>query len=248
MTTHLRALNPLAKVGVLALLLLLAGGYVTSGLLLYFHYEKRDERPGLTIDDIIGAYHGLQSTAPILAAVERGHPENLPPEARAAFVAWLTGPRVTEDYDNLDLGDNAPVELLAAHCVSCHKRGSPDSVAAKLPLEFFDDVKKLAVSRKVEPTDLKIVTASTHAHAIALATIGLVLAALLALSSWPRGLSGAVIALIGVGICLDIACWWITRLTPLGAYGIVAGGMVHNAGTAAALLLLVIDLCRPPKP
>jgi hypothetical protein len=241
----LRNLHPLAKFGALSLLLLIAGGYLASGALLYFRYEKRDERPGLTIDDIIGAYHGLQSTSPILAAVQRNHPEGMKPEASAAFIAWLTGPRVVEDYDNLDLGDKAPNELLAANCTSCHARKSATS--AKPYLEFFDDVKPLASSRKIEPADIKVLVTSTHAHAIALATSTFVLSGLLLMSSRRRAFTGLLIGAMGFSILLDIGSWWITRHYVPGVYGIVAGGAIHNASVALSILVIFFDLLRPAK-
>lgn len=235
----------------LALLLLVnLGGFVASGLHMQGHYENRDERPGMSLDDIQGAYHGVRSRAPLLEAIEVEHPgeleggKPLAEKQRRTLLDWLAGSRLSEDYDNLDLGQNAPAEILAASCVSCHSRNATDAAAKKLPLDYWDDVKKLAISREIAPTDLKILIASTHTHAIALATTTIVLALLMFLTGWPGALRGGLPLLAALGLSVDLAAWWLARDSAGFVYAIVAGGFVYVGAILLMTLAVLAELWR----
>ena len=97
--------------GICALVITLLGGYIVSGVHLRLHYDNRDETPGLTMNDIVGAYHGVQTPSPLIIALASNHPATLGETERVALIAWLKGNRISMDYDNLDLGDMAPSEI-----------------------------------------------------------------------------------------------------------------------------------------
>jgi hypothetical protein len=91
---------------------------------------------------VLDAPHGLQHVADA--------------KERAALAKWLAGKRINEEYDSLDAGELAPAEILARRCVSCHARQPKDAagangVGATLPLEFWDDVAKVAFEKKLDP-------------------------------------------------------------------------------------------------
>ena len=65
----LRTLPLTVRIGISCLVLVLLGGLAASAMHLFWHYENRDERPGMTMDDLEGAYHGVERTAPILMAL-----------------------------------------------------------------------------------------------------------------------------------------------------------------------------------
>jgi len=243
----LRRLPLGVRLGLTALLVVFGVGIVASIFHLHDHYENRDGKPGLTLDDLQSAYNGLDRPSPLLEALEADHPEELPAESKQILVNWLKGDRVVESYDDLDLGDFAPAELIAVHCLDCHSRQSSGegAVGDQIPLDYFDDVKELAFSQKFEPVPVEVLAASTHAHALSLATLTLVVSALLWLTSWPRFLVSYAIAAMGLGLLGDIGGWWLARELP-AANGLVAlAGSVYNGGTALVLFAIGFDLWRP---
>ena len=133
---RLRDLPFAARLALTLLLLVNLGGCLASGLHMVRHHENRDERDGLSMTDLQGAYHGVQSRAALLVALESGHPDELGEApldgaSRTLLVEWLTGNRLSEGYDDIDLGDRAPAEILDQSCVSCHSRNASSVSPAK---------------------------------------------------------------------------------------------------------------------
>jgi hypothetical protein len=249
-TFRLRSLPALAKLGATGLLLSLFMGMVASAMHLRWHYENRDERPGLTRDDIRAAYHGINAPSPLLSALERGHPEDLNVDGRTALLAWLRSSRIAEDYDSLDLADKAPAEIMAASCLKCHSRqgtaSGPEQVKARaIPLDYWDDVKKLAYSREIRPMPEKITAMSMHAHALSLGTMSIVLAGLALATSLPRALVNGLVAITGLALAADLAAWWAARHVEGLVDVIIGAGALYNGSSVLLMLLVLVDLWLP---
>lgn len=247
---RLRDLGLFARFGLICVVLTLLGGTMAAGLHLYLHQENRDEKPGLTIDDVRGHYHGISSPSPLIESLESGHPADvgadLMDEERTALLDWLRGSRVSRDYDNFDLGDMAPSEIMAVSCLDCHSRNSEgENEASHVPLEYWDDVDPLSVSREIRPVSTEILAASTHTHALALSAVTLILCWLALLTSWPRALVGLIVGLTGLGLLTDIGSWWLTREWIGFAWAVVVGGGVFNGGIGMLGLLVIVDLLLP---
>jgi hypothetical protein len=233
------------------MLLVMGAGFAASAAHVRHHHENRDERSGLTVDDLRGAYHGLRSESPLLRALQADHPAELDGAQavadtdRQTLLAWLQSDRVSEDYDNLDLGDAAPAEIIAINCLSCHARQSSNELGGQVPLEYWDDVRAVAFSREISPTSAEIVVTSIHTHALSLAAIAIVLAGLLVATRWPRPLVSGLVLLSGCGLLLDIAGQWFTRDAEGLVWLIVVGGAAFALASGVALLVVVLDLWLP---
>lgn len=255
-TLLLRNLPILAKLGVAGLVLVFFMGLAASAMHIREHYQNRDERPGLTRDDITAAYAGLTAVSPILKAVQGDHPKTnvgdmvIKPEARATIEKWLGGEKVAENYDNIDFADPTPRDVLAAACVTCHSTKADAGKAGKAtsrPLETWEQVKPLAFTRRIERTSDRVKTISTHTHALALGTMGVALLVLTMLSTWPRWLTGILIAAMGLGLCADISGWWLTNWYPGAVNLILGGGAAFNGASVLLLLLALFELLKPRR-
>ncbi len=229
------------------MVLTLIGGYIISGVYLQWKYENRDERPKLTIKDIEAAYHGVSSSSPLLESLKSGHPEDLPDPEREALIAWLESDRVNQDFDNFDLGDMAPSEIIAVNCLDCHARGADqgDGIGDEVPLEYWDDIQPISTSRDIQPKDLEIVALSTHVHAPSLSMVLIMVTLLCSMTRWPGMLTGVIASAGGIGIFFDIAGQWLARLDPLWAYAIVVGGFASSVGVGLLGALVILDLMLP---
>ena len=245
-TMSLRTLPYLYRVGIALLVVTLLGGYVVSGFYLRMHYDNRDETPGLSMNDIIGAYHGVQTPSPLIEALESGHPDTIEEYERASLLTWLRSDRVSQDYDNLDLGDEAPSEIIAMSCLDCHTRGATgEGTYAEVPLEYWDDIQKLSVSKDIKPAGPNIIATSQHAHAPMMAVVMIVLGLLGAMTRFSKRFIGVVVSIAAAGLLVDMASWWITREIAAFAYAIVVGGMLYAAGTMLVGFLVILDCILP---
>lgn len=244
---RLRSLGLLSRIGLIFMVLTLLGGYIISGIFLQWEYENRDEREGLTMTDIVGAYHGVSSPSPLLASLESGHPEDLPDPERQALIDWLQGDNLNQNYDNFDLGDMAPAEIIAFSCLDCHSRGAEqgEGIGDDVPLEYWDDIQPIAFSRDIQPKDLRVIAASTHAHAPSLSMVLIMVTLLCSMTRWPGMLTGVIASAGGIGIFFDIAGQWLARLDPLWAYAIVVGGFASSVGVGLLGALVILDLILP---
>lgn len=243
---RLRELPCALRAGLTGVVLALLLGLWASLDHLRTAHEKRDEVAGLSLDDLVASYHGIHAPARLAESVRGGHPEGLPAADRDALLAWLGSARVAEDFDNADLGAKAPAEILAARCTSCHARKSQDK-GSSLPLEYWDDVKKLAFARELPATPLEIVTTSLHAHASSMALLTLAALALCFCTRWPAWLrcGGALVG--GLALVVDLSSWLLARESAAFVYAIAAAGALWSLWMALALSAVLLELWLPER-
>jgi hypothetical protein len=246
--SQLRTLGVTARLGLTVLVLTLLGGLAVSGIYMAMHHDNRDEKPGLTMNDVRGHYAGVNIPSPLLGALDRKHPEEQAEASRRILIDWLKSDRISEDYDSLDLGDLAPVEIIASDCLSCHSRQSTGEGAyPELLLDYYEEVKAIAFSSDIRPVGVEVLAASTHTHAISLSVLALVSSGMLLLTGWPRKLVNPLILVTALGLAADLSGWWLARVNDSIVPMIVIGGFVFAAGIGLSLLMVVGDLWRPVK-
>jgi len=246
---RLRNLHVFARLGLTGLVLALALGLFASMVHLVNHYDGRDGVPGLTLDDIRAAYHGLDQPAALVVSLEAGHPEELDADDRAALLRWLASDRISDDFDSLDLGDDAPAEIIARSCLACHARNAnppaSQEAAKKIPLEYWDDVRRYAFARNVPATPREIILVSMHAHAPAMGTMSIAVALLAFASIFPRWLTGGLVGVMGVSLIADLSSWLLARDNEGFVYVIVGAGAAYTVSTSLLLVLVLLELWRP---
>lgn len=244
---RLSRLPLLARLGVTGIVASLLLGVWASLVHMQEHHQNKDGEPGVSMDDLVGAYHGLERPALLRVALEAGHPEGLAANERALLLEWLSGTTISEQYDDLELGDASPAEVIARGCLDCHSRQSDegDGIGKEVPLEYWDDVAKLAFSRSLEATPREILVTSLHTHASSLALISLATLALLLATRWPTGLKSLVAAASGLGLFVDLACQLAARSNELLVWGVALGGAAWSLATVAACLATLADLWLP---
>lgn len=245
---RLTSLPYTARIGIALLVLTLLGGYIVSGIHLRWHYNNRDGAAGFTLDDIRGHYHGVQSPSPFVAALQRKHPETLADDKRDALLNWLADTdRLSERYDDFDLGDDVPADIIAASCLQCHSRGStgPNANPA-LSLESWGDIRSIAYSKDIQPTSEAVLAMSQHTHAPTMAVVLIVTGLLGLMTRIPQHVSGVVLLIGGLGLGIDMASWWLARSSEDWIFGIVVGGMAYAIAVAVLGSVVVIDCLVPP--
>lgn len=242
-----------ARVALSLLLLVTAGGYVASGLHLVEHHQGRDDRQGLTITDVEGVYHGTTRPALLASLLEDGHPsevegaEPLDATDREVLLEWARGDRIAENWSNIDFGDGygSPEEVVGTACAVCHGTNVALEQRAAPELSTWDDYAELAFPREIHPTDEKILLASTHAHAIAMATITFLIVLLAYATRLPGFLKGLLCFAASAGLAVDLAAWWLAREDAAWVTAIWVGGATHAGGMGLLFVLIFLDLWFP---
>lgn len=248
---RLRDLGFGTRLGLTGVLCTLVLGLFASLEYLRTHHAPKDgDAESVSIEDLTGAYHGVSVRAPLVVALEDGHPEDLPAAERELLLDWLGGDRVSTDYDSLELGDQAPAEILAARCGACHARnatGEMAEIGQRLPLDYWDDVERVAFGRELAAMPEEILVVTTHTHAVALGLLTLAAVLLHGATRWPRALKGLAAGAAGVSLFVDLASWWLARESAAFVYVIVAAGGTWAFFTLTMLLATVVDLWLPRR-
>lgn len=241
--THglLRNLPVLARVGLSGLMLVLLMGMGASAAHLVFHDANRDESPRFTMDDVRAAYHGLDRPSAMEAALERGHPETLSAEHREVLLRWVRSGRVSEDHDSIDLGSASPSEIMASSCMACHGPAGKDPRATAVRLAPMEALKRASSAKRVNVTPVRVVAMSMHTHATTLGMLGVLVGMLAWLTRMPRGVAGAMIAVLGIGMAADFVCWWWARSWEPAVWGIVVGGAAANGMLTLMAAVVIVD-------
>jgi len=244
---RLRELGAAVRLGLSGIVLSLLLGVWASLEHLEDHHQNRDGEAGVSMDDLVGAYHGLDRPARLVVSLEGGHPEELPAAERTILLEWLGGGRVSEQYDDLELGDASPAEVIDRRCLDCHARQATegDGIGQEVPLEYWDDVAKLAFSRSVEATPPEILVTSLHTHALSLALVSLAALGLLLATRWPQTIQGLLAAMGGVGLIVDLASQLAARGSEVFVWGVAAGGALWALSTVLACIAVLLDLWLP---
>ena len=246
---RLRELAFGARLGLSGVVVSLLIGITASLAYLQEHHQNRDGEPGVSLDDLRGAYHGIERPAPLARALERGHPEGLAAADRELLSRWLAGGRVSEAYDDLDLGDAAPAEVIQRACLACHSRRAEqgDGIGTRLPLEYWDDVEKQAFSRNIAATPREILVVTTHTHALALGTLTLAVILLVLATRAPALLKNALVLVAGIALATDLAAWWLSRSAAGFVLLVVAAGGCWAAAMVTGCFVVLADLWLPVR-
>jgi hypothetical protein len=245
---RLRDFGFFQRLGITGVLACLAVGQLAGLSHMREHFDKRDDRPGFTVDDIKSAYHGLEAPAPLLAALSGNHPPfpaTLKPGDKEVLTKWLTSGKIEQDYDNPDLGASSPREVIAASCLQCHSAKADPAKAHAPTLDTPTDIKKVAFARKVLPTPPDKVVTSIHAHASSMALMALAVMTLAAFSRWPRFFTGLLSAACGLGLAGEFAGMWFAQGNESYINLLLISGAAFHGGFALLTFLTFVDLWLP---
>ncbi len=231
---RLRTLSLPARVLVTAFLLSMGAGFLAAQVNVHLQHGGLDGEPGLSYGDVVAAFAGDPESTVLTAKIAPGGSmaRYIPrPDDRATLEAWVVAGAQAETFEE-------PSEVLARLCVRCH------NPLGEMPQAPF------AASRS-EPPSPELVAAvtgpdsgksylslarSSHAHLFGMGVLH-ALAGLIFLMTDTRPRTKAlVVAAPFVAMFLDVGCWWLTKLHPGFAVGVVAGGVL--LGVAYAVLIV----------
>jgi hypothetical protein len=195
-------------------LLSIALGYLFSLGQVFVTHQGRDGQPGLSIADIVIAYHGSPEQTRLAAAINGPMAGNLKsPADKASILSWIDSGATQGLYDS------QVAAILQRDCLGCH---SPASGMNVPPLTRYDEVVKLTEADRGAsiPSLIRV----SHIHLFGIAFILFFVGKLFVLCEIPVWLKRLTIGIPFLSMLTDILAWYLTRQTPGFAYMLVISG------------------------
>lgn len=216
----------------LNIMIILGIGYIFALIQIYETHAGLDGQPGLSVRDIQIGYAGDRSNTRLEGALKGPMRGMLPDDERLALIQWVHDGAREEAYQR------SIKPLIEQRCLGCHNAGNPH-----LPvLSSYPDLQKLIQF----DTGMSVGTLVrvSHIHLFGLTFIfgfmGLIFAHARLRS---EALKVIVICAPFFAIFLDIASWWLTKVSLLFAYVVLTGGALMGVAFAFQWIVSFYQLC-----
>ncbi len=239
---RLRSLSTPARCLVAAFLLAVAAGMAAAHVNLHLQHAGRDGKPGLSYDDVVAAFHGNPDRTLLAAKIDGGSMERYVPRPvdQLALLEWAAAGAEEPAFEPAK-------EVLDRQCVRCHH---PAGEMASVPFApsrraGSEHAMVTNVTGPDPGTSLPTLARSSHAHLFGMGTL-FALTGLIVLGTDLRARWKALLAVLPyVAMFMDIGCWWLARLAPEFALGVVGGGALMGLAVAAQVGRSVFELITP---
>lgn len=216
-------------------LLSIALGYLFSLGQVFFVHQGRDGQPGLSIADIVIAYHGSPEQTRLAAAINGPMAGNLKsPADKEIILDWIDSGARQAIYD----AQVAPI--LQRDCLGCH---SPASGMNLPPLTSYEQVAKLTEADR--GASIPSLVRVSHIHLFGIAFILFFVGKLFVLCEIPVWLKRLTIGIPFMSMLTDIFAWYLTRKTPEFAYLLVISGGLMGVSLNFQILLSLYQMWLP---
>ncbi len=220
------------KVLYINILLIMGIGYIFAMVQIYEVHAGRDGSPGLSVEDIKIAYSGSKSDTRLETALKGPMSGMLPQEERAKIIQWVRDGGKEAEY-------NATINpILDSHCRACHNGSNPHIPS----LMSYKEVK--SVAQLDTGVSIGTLVRVSHIHLFGLTFVfgfmGLIFS-----HAYIRNqtLKIIMVCVPFVAIFLDIASWWLTKVTTGFAYVVMVGGGLMGISFAFQWLVSFYQIC-----
>jgi len=202
-------------------------GYLFALLNLYYTHQGRDGEPGLSVNDVVIAYHGSHNQTRLGAAINGPMASNLPNDAAKEIIL---------DWINNGAKEDAFKEkvkpIMDDNCIICHSAESGMSIP-----DFTAYANVVQLTKTDTGATIPALVRVSHIHLFGIAFILFFVGRIFLLCEMNVTLKRTYVALPFIFLLLDISSWFITKIIPDFAYVVVAaGGLV---GTTFGLQIII---------
>lgn len=219
-----------------SLLLVLGLGYLLAQVYLFTKEVKPmlDQGHGL-VEGVGYTYNGVPSAEPRILVSLRGSMASTVTAAEFdAIKKWVADGATEETYVG-------PVSaIIENNCASCHGASGYPPVVTN-----YQDT--LALTAPDSGVDIKKLARMTHIHLLGIPILFFMIGSLFIKTRYPERVKVVIVLLPFIGVVADIAHWWLTKMHPSAAVGIIVGGVIMGAGFGLQWVLTMWDVWMPVK-
>jgi len=208
-------------------------GYLFALLNLYYTHEGRDGVEGLSVQDVVLAYHGSHNQTRLGAAINGPMAPNLPNEAaKTTILDWIQHGATKEEFE-------AKVNpILQNNCVMCH---SVESGISGIPhFDSYEHVLELTATDT--GATIPALVRVSHIHLFGIAFILFLIGRIFILCELPIMFKRILVAAPFAFLLLDISSWFITKVIPDFAYVVIGAGAVVGITFGLQLVISVYQM------
>ncbi|MBN1572620.1 MAG: hypothetical protein JW984_05415 [Deltaproteobacteria bacterium] len=213
---ELKSLGIPAKVLITFFLLVIGTGYLSAVYAIYETHRLADGKEPLTMGDIVLTYYGDRETT-LLGSKSLGTMKTYyeSDDDIDKVLNWIKSGADRIAYEK------TVAPIFTKSCVSCHSSRGSESGS---PLTTFEEVVKYAeVNKGVAFARLSTLS---HTHLITHSLMFFLLSLIFLMSSVKDRWKTLLFILSFGAIFCDVACWWLSKLSPVFSYGTVIFGSV----------------------
>ena len=197
-------------------LLVIGVGLCMAGLQIMLTHGMADGKIGLSKNDIVYSYYGDRKNSKLESMLNGAMKGMAPDNVRADIIEWVHKGAPKDDWDAHFKG------VFEQHCVSCH------SVVPNIPnYKNFDEVQAVAATSK--GATIQSLTRVSHIHLFGISFIFFFMGFIFSFAvGIPKTIKILAIAFPFAFLIIDIASWWLTKLSPSFAYFTIIGGIGYS--------------------
>ncbi|BBL70113.1 hypothetical protein [Methylogaea oryzae] len=206
-------------------------GYVFALANLYYTHQGRDGKPGLSMDDIVIAYHGADDKTRLESALNGIMEPNLRYKSdKDVIVKWIHAGADESGYRN----EVAPI--LARDCQRCH---SPDINPGLPDLTSYQGV--LAVA-KSGGASLPALIRVSHIHLFGIAFILYFIGKIFVLSEINVFAKRALVVIPFLAMFIDVFSWFVTKQVSWFSHVVVLAGVLMGMSMGAQIIISLYQM------
>jgi len=218
------------------IMLVMGIGYIFAMIQIYEVHAGRDGKPTLSVQDIQIAYSGSKSDTRLEVALKGPMSGMLSAAERAIIVEWVRSGGSEIDYQT------KVKPILDARCLACHDGSNPHIPV----LTSYSAIKELA--QLDTGVSIGTLVRVSHIHLFGLSFIFAIMGLIFSHAHMrSQTLKTIVICAPFIAIFLDIASWWLTKVSIGFAYVVMVGGGLMGLAFAFQWLVCFYQICFPKR-
>jgi hypothetical protein len=213
-------------------------GLLMAGAQIMFTHGMADGKLGLSVDDIVYSYHGNhdgQNASKLESKLHGSMKDNAPPEVRLAMLKWADQGAPASEWES------QIKPQVDTYCAPCH---------ANMPglANISDKAVMDEMTKQDEGVSFSTLTRVSHIHLFGIAFIFFFVGWIFSHASGFSSKTKAMLIFAPFAfLIIDIASWWLTKLTPGFAWLVIIGGFGYSVASTVMIFTSLYQMWIPPR-
>jgi len=215
-------------------LLVVGLGLMMAGGQIMLTHGMADGKFGLSMDDLVYSYYGNREGSKLEAKLNGSMKDYAPAETKLEMIKWARAGAPEAEWD-------AKIKPITdQYCIACH---------ANMPglVNVGDKDTMIKVAEIDHGASITTLTRVSHIHLFGISFIFFFVGLIF---SFATGFSPITKALLiftpFLFLILDIAAWWLTKMTPGFAWLVMIGGFGYSLASTIMIFSSLYQMCVKP--